>query len=373
LKGLKNGWWFMLAAFLLALSFYSYHSPRLVAPLIAIGWAWYYREKIIPKYKLVLLSIAAFLIILIPFFHEFLVSGSARFASVTVLNPVGRTDQSIKRIDEEGHTLLSKVIHNRRVVYIIAIAKGYLDLFLTGDNPDRHHAVDMGMLYLWEAPFILMGIIMLLKKKGSFPIFWWFLVAPTASAITSGTPHAVRALLFLPTYQVFTGVGLMGAQSWLRKQPWKHLVKQAVAVVVLGFIFINVFYYFQMYYVHSPIEVSQSWQYGYKQAVALVKQHENEVDKIVITYKYDQPYIYVLFYGKVDPAWYQAQWGGGEILRAQRNFGKYEFRDIDWRQDQYAKNTIFVGTPREIPDVTPTQLGRIFFLDGTIALTVIKR
>ena len=31
-------------------------------------------------------------------------------------------------------------------------------------------------------------------------------------------------------------------------------------------------------------------------------------DKIYVTYEYDQPYIYYLFYNKIDPAWYQKHW-----------------------------------------------------------------
>lgn len=380
LKGLKKGAWLLLAAILLSISFYTYHAPRLVVPLIILGWTIYYRGAVWKQKKFVICAIFIGLFLLIPFFKESFGPGRARLSSVTVLSADGRLEDSIKRTeyDEAQGNKLAKILHNRRIIYALAVAKGYLDhfnldfLFLTGDAPDRHHARDMGMLYIWEAPFIALAIIMLLKKRSFFPIIWWFLVAPSASAITTGTPHAVRALLYLPTYQIFSALGLLlFFYNW--KLPRQSRRRAFALVFVTIMIFINIFYYFQMYYVHTPVEASADWQYGYKQAIAATAPFENTTDKIIMTYSYDQPYIFVLFYRQVDPAWYQQQWHGQLIERARRSFGKYEFRTINWEQDKNLTNTILVGTPGEIPDSAPGKIAEIRFLDGSIAFRIVKR
>ena len=82
------------------------------------------------------------------------------FSDVKVINP------SIKRIDYDrnNNDYIGTLFHNRRVAYTLAAAKGYLDhfnpdfLFIHGDGWVQHHAVNVGMLYLWDLPFIVAGI-----------------------------------------------------------------------------------------------------------------------------------------------------------------------------------------------------------------------
>lgn len=381
LKALKKGVWFVPSAFFLVLSFYTYHSPRLVVPFVLLGWTIFYRKQIWQQRKYVFIAFILAIFLLIPFVQEALNVGRARLSSVTVISAQGNLNDSIKKIeyDESVSDLLGKLLHNRRMIYVKAITKGYLDhfnldfLFFRGDAPDRHHARDMGMLYLWEAPFIAFGLVVLTRWKNAFPIFWWFLMAPLASSITTGTPHAVRALLFLPIYQIFTAIGIIYSFRWMKKfivfTPVIYLAKISVFILIA----INIFYYFQMYYVHTPNEASKDWQYGYKQAVEVAKNFEDQVDKIVMTYKYDQPHIFVLFFNQVDPVWYQSLWQGGEVLREQRSFGKYTFRLIKWEEDKNATNTLFIGTSDEIPDGQEGHIVDIPFLDHKIAFRIVKR
>ena len=135
----------------------------------------------------------------------------------------------------------------------------------------------------------------------------------------------------------------------------------------------NVYYYLHMYWIHTPIEYAKEWQYGYKEAVAEVQKIEENYSKVVVTYKYDQPYIYLLFYNKIDPSWYQNNWGSGEVLRAERSFGKYEFRNLSWEKDTQLKNVIFVGAPDEIPVDTQGKLSQIYNPDGSVVFRIVAR
>src|SRR3989337_1639025 len=159
-----------------------------------------------------------FILSILPLVKDFSSSTGARFGSVTVMNPSERLNKSIEAIeyDQEQGDFLGRLIHNRRIVYAREILAGYLDhfnfyfLFLSGDPPGRHHAVGIGMLYIWDLPFVLIGILYLLGKfnKQVKLIFLIFILAPVASSLTTGTPHAVRALLYVPIYQIFTACGL---------------------------------------------------------------------------------------------------------------------------------------------------------------------
>src|SRR5438128_1362742 len=84
--------------------------------------------------------------------------------------------------------------------------------FVKGDL-ERHHAPDMSLMYLWELPFLLIGIYYLIfgefSGKAKLLLFSWVLLAPVPAAFAYGVPHAVRTLNFLPTFQIFTSVGLV--------------------------------------------------------------------------------------------------------------------------------------------------------------------
>lgn len=379
LRSLREGWTLPLSAIVLSLSFYAYHSPRLLVPLILLGWTFIFRNIFWQRRRWIIVSVALAFIVLLPFINEFTSSGRARFSSVTVLSPQGRLDQAIEawKKDTANGDWLGRVWHNRRLVYALEIARGYLDhfnfdfLFLYGDAPGRHHSSDMGMLYLVEAPFILLGIFYLLKRKEqtSRVIFWWFLLAPAASALTTGTPHAVRALFYLPLYQLFTAIGVY--YCLLKFKTKKNYTLTFLTIISFGFL-LNISYYLDSYYKRMPIESARDWQYGYKEAVFGAARWESEVDQIVMTYNYDQPHIYVLFYRQIDPAWYQAQPKGESIMRFERKFGKYVFRPIKWDQDQHLKNVLFIGTPGEIPVDAKEIVAEIPFPDGQIAFRIVK-
>lgn len=380
LKSISQVKFFIFSFCSFAVSAYAYHSPRLVIPVLLGGLVFIYRQEIRKQFSWFLFGLILFIMLMLPLIVQMRLEVTARFGSVTVLNPDQRLESSIKLIDYDlaKGDFWGKLIHNRRIVYLREILAGYLDhfnfdfLFLTGDSPGRHHAVGMGMLYLWDLPFILFGIFLLMNKRNQKinTLFWWFLVAPIASSLTTGTPHAVRSILYLPTYQIITAVGITGFIDRLKK-----LKKNGKIILFFTFtlFILSFFYYLHMYWLHTPMEYSQWWQYGYKQAVEEVRKLAENYQKIIVSYRYDQPYIFFLFYDKIDPSWYQGNWGGGEIKRAERSFGKYEFRNIDWERDSKLSNTMLVGTPEEIPENTDGLVREINFLDGSVAFRIVTK
>lgn len=383
LKGLRQGIFLIYSLLLFAMSMYAYHSPRLVVPALLILASFIYFRIFRSKIIYLIFGFVLFSITIYPLIKEVRSSTSARFSAVSVINPDEKLGLSIKKMEEDlfrGDTL-GRYMHNRRIVYAREILGGYLDhfnfdfLFLTGDAPGRHHAAGMGMLYYIDFPFIVIGLVYLLNRVKHDSVkflFAWFIAAPIASSLTSGTPHAVRALLYLPTFQIFSALGFMELINWWNSTLKGSLVKIGVFLTFSLFIF-NFFYYLHMYYVHTPIEFASWWQYGYKQAVAVSRDFESEVDKIIVTYRYDQPYIYFLFFNKTDPSWYQKNWGGGEIMRSFRSFAKYEFRNIDWEKDKNLTNVLFIGTPSEIPANAQGLMGVINFPDGTNAFRIVRK
>jgi hypothetical protein len=111
--------------------------------------------------------------------------------------------------------------------------------------------------------------------------------------------------------------------------------------------------YVHMYYVHMSREYPFSSQYGVKELVSFVGPIHENYPSIIITDRYDQPYILFLFYLKYDPATFQKehtltardQYGFSTV----RSFSNFKFESIKYEEARllYPKS-LLAGTDKEI-------------------------
>lgn len=385
LKSLKKQFLLPLSAGIFALNLYAYQSEKVFTPLFVLFICAIYFKQVLkfPK-KILILSLITGCIVALPIFLYTITDKNAlsRAAGVSIFNEqsdASRKNAIILLHDKNEHNLIGEVLDNRRVFFAKQILSNYLShydlnwLFITGDI-GRHHAPGMGIIYLWELPFILAGISMLLfgkeDRKTKLLVFAWFLLAPVPASITTGVPHAVRTLNFLPTFQIFGSLGIISIFYFIQKQ--RRFIFYASSIVILGFALFNIIYYLDQYFVQYDYFSSQDWQYGYKQAVEFTKNQENNYKKIIVSNseKMDQSYIFFLFYLKYPPLLFQQQETKNLSLMSfnNRSFGKYEFRPINWAKDQNLHGTLFVGNPDELP-TNPLQT--INALDGSATIKIV--
>lgn len=382
-RGMKKSRYYFLFTVFFVLSIYSYHSFRLINPLILIILLVLFYKELLKQKIIVALSLILIIFLSLPVYLNLgNTQGTvARLSMVTIFSDPKLQQLSAEHVllARKNHDIVKEILYNRRLVFIPRMVSGYLDhfnfdfLFLHGDGGVQHHAYNMGMLYLWDFPFILIGIVYLLKKRNKriILLFLIFLLAPLPSAITSGTPHPVRAIAMIPAFQIFSASGFIFLVLYLQKK-WNFGKIGFTGISVL--LFYNAAYYLYSYYVWTPIRYGYFWQYGNKEAIQYAKQHENQYTRIIMTYAYDQPYIYYLFYNKIDPAWYQHNWnysGNGSVDRFYRKIGKYEFTKIETKHLSLGK-TLLIGTPSEIPAGTGQLKKEIYFPDGRIAYKIVE-
>lgn len=379
LKGTKNPKILIFSSVSFILSIYSYHSFRLLVPIIISILGIFFFRELIRKKLFVLVFVISIVLFSFPVYVGNAEDSLSRLSAVTIFSDPNILDNSIKRIefDKNNNDHIGALFHNRRIEYGLAVIKGYFDhfnpdfLFLHGDGGIQHHAVDMGMLYLWDSPFLILGIYVLFRSRSKRIILFLllFLISPLPSAISTGTPQPGRAIAMVFPLHIFSAVGVVSFIVYLLKFKNKTY-RFFIYVLIFAGLILNVLYYFHQYYVHTPIEYGYFWQYGNKEAIEYAKKHEDEYKKIVMTYRIDQPYIYYLFYGKIDPAWYQKNWADkGNIGRFERKIGKYEFRYIDFGKDAKETGTLLIGTPNEIPHNAKI-IKEIRYLDGTVVYRI---
>lgn len=385
LKGLKKPVFLFISALFIGLSPYIYQSTRVFTPLLVIALILIYRKELFKLSKKYLISSFIFIIlILMPMALYILtdsssllrVKGTSIFSYQTEL--LKTNTQKLDR-DLKNNNKLGFAIDNRRIVYAKTIISGYIShfdlnwLFTRGDI-SRHHAPNIGLLYLFEFPLILIGIYTLIfkrfEKKTKYLLFSWFLIAPIPASVTTGVPHAVRTLNFLPIWHIFSAIGFIALI--LAIQRFKKI--KCVLYVIFASIFIfNFSFFLNQYFVQQNYYYSKDWQYGYEKAINEIKPIQKNYKKIVISDKQpmDKSYMFFAFYLNYPPDKYQevGKNSSGSFVAHQR-FGKYEFRPIDWSKDSMEKNVLYLGNPDEIPE--DVSFKTIYNLDGTPAMRLAK-
>lgn len=173
IKGFNEKKYLVLSSIPLALSVYTYNSARVFTPVfLFVNWVYYFR-KLWEFKKFFIISVLLFFALLLPL-APFVLSGegSARYKLVSITDDPGL----IPRINESrGNSNFPepfpKLVHNKFTYVAAYFLQNYLThfspdfLFINGAPHKQHHVQGMGQLYLFQAPFLLLGIYMLIRKR----------------------------------------------------------------------------------------------------------------------------------------------------------------------------------------------------------------
>lgn len=356
LKGMQNRpLYFILSVIPFVASIYTFNTTRIVTPLIILLLAVGFWRKLINLKKEVIIAVILGLVLVAPT-TPFLFSEQAklRFKEVNIFSDLQPLETANQSIANDQSSPVSKLIHNRRLVYGVEYLQHYFDhlsfkfLFISGDENSKFSIHDVAQMYLWELPFLLAGILFLLRKhEGKWWLVpLWLLLAIVPAATARETPHALRIETALPTFQILVAYGIVSVYLLLKK--YRKIFISLVFIAAC----INLVYYLHNYYVHYPKRTSTEWQYGYKEAITYAQQVEKEYDSILLTTKLGRPYAYVIFYAKMNPSDFRKQavverdiFGFVKIDKV----GKYSFTD-DGRKNKKTGNILYIFESDKIPE-----------------------
>jgi len=353
----------LASANLYALSLFTYNSSRILLPFYLIAlFLSLKKQKSWSKKKIIWLLPLLFAIIV--FLVQSLNStGQARYHWVSLLD-----SGAINRINEL-RAVYPRFLINKITYFIFTAAKNYLShfnprfLFASGGSHYQFNIPDFPLISPFFLPFLFFGLIFSFSHPW---LLYFFLISVVPSAITRDAPHTLRSIIFLPLSSLLIGFGL---QKFIKKAPKITLV---LLVFILLYQQINFWSRYQQY----TITYSQSWQYGYKQVVSLVKKNYQKYNHIIITKKYGEPHQFILFYWPWDPSVYQND--SAKIWDYHANwywvdaFDKFQFIN-DWEITNLSPlpSTLLVTSPKNYP-VGGQLLSTINFLDGSFAFDIIS-
>ncbi len=358
LKGLKKNTYLVFSFLLFAISFYTYRSIHVFVPLLLFGLIFSFRKELLKQKKAFVLSLVVFFIVLFPLLPQlFTAGGLTRANQVSILNNVDFQNtmfDGAKQIEKSGNDILSRIFYNRRIIFVGQLVKNYVPnfsldfLFVHGDANPRHGTLGMGLLYVWELPFLLIGFFYLFRSPSVIRnlIFWWILIAAIPSALSIPSPHALRSLNMIPPLYLVISLGIVNT-FYLLKRPHRTILGILICLVAL-FFFVR---YVNLYYNMSATVRSSAWADGYKQLAEYVCLNESKYEKVVISGHYWKPYIYMLLFKQYDPKLYQqsgSSWGYDKYIFGGTGWGgETELKDVDLREIANSKKVLVVLSPEE--------------------------
>lgn len=322
-----------LSAICFSATLYLYQSAKVFTPLFGLLLIFIFRSDMQLIAKKYMVGACIIFILFVSPLIVYTINNPQSLSRLNAVNSLQKENQffnrSLLRIEESkaSNDILGQLFNNRRIVMARSYIENYLShfslnwLFISGDFIPRHQPPFFGHMYLWELPFLLLGVYFLFwgkfTKKTKLLIFGWILIAPLPATPTIDVPHAVRTLTILPIPQILTAIGLLETFLWVQSLNKKiRLATYFLYFTVSIFILINVAYYANQYFVQQNYYHAKYWQYGFKEAIDYLDTIKKN-NKIIFSESAvkEQAYIFYLFYSRYNPKKYLASGGSEKIFQ----------------------------------------------------------
>lgn len=318
-------------------TFLLYQAPRAFLPIFIPLMIFSLTIGKTDKKKLIQPLILFFVIILLPLFTILFSKDLALRIKTVSIFATSETQLVLdEQIREDGVSNIgisaSRAFHNKPLEYFLQFTKNYFAHFsfdfLFSDNgvPPRYTVPNMGLIYLVELPFFIIGVLNLLnqRSKNKFFLLGWILVTPIGSALTfDDVPNLQRTAIIFPALSIISANGFLVFFEMLKKQKW--IIVGAITVLIAAFFYSFAFYLHQ-YYVHQLVHKPWNRHEGYEILVQKVNNLLPNYNKAIITTSESAPAIFFLFYGKYDPLLFQKETKGVKTNDFDRiGFDKYVF------------------------------------------------
>ncbi|WKZ26003.1 MAG: glycosyltransferase family 39 protein [bacterium] len=263
------------------LSFFSYHSAKVVVPVVVFLVCLINLKKLLKNKTLLMVSVLITLLFGILIIKDTRILGFAR---------MGQTKFSEELILNAGGKL-NLVFENYKKHFT------HKYLFENGDQGPRASVKVVGQFYRIDLILLGIGFISLLYRKkwqALAVIFTWLLLSPIPSAVSSTDPSSIRGIFMIIPMLLLSACGADALLS-LFKSKW---LKAFMLVIILTFLFREVTNYLNYYTKVYPTKEAIEWQYGMKEIVEYTRESP-DFYKMYVDNIRQQPYIYFLYYNKV--------------------------------------------------------------------------
>lgn len=351
-----------LSMFFFGVNMFTYHSARLVTPLIVMALLWIYRTDF-PRRKVYSLASAVFLFFFIAALISLFTGAGTRAATSTILSQnLGSGNVRASVVNSGMPQILAKAVYNEPSFKLAKLIQNYASyyspnfLFTEGAREVTYGMIPgIGVLSIFEFVGLPFFIWLLIRKREPAYLFlgFWILVSPIPAALSIGPGNAAnRAAIMMPALQISAAMGMIYGMSLL-KSGYRHYAQPLVYALILLIGLIG----FVRYRYEEPSVAGAGMMYGMRELFSFLQEYPTK--HIIISRSLSEPHIYAAFYDPIHPQLYQAatrNWtfedrGLAWVDQQEGYFvGRYTIGSIDKIRDFKLDNTFVVGKRDEMPE-----------------------
>jgi 4-amino-4-deoxy-L-arabinose transferase-like glycosyltransferase len=359
LKGLNDPKYLFWSAIIFGLNLFTYHSAKLVTPLLVLFLFIYYRTwKTLP--------VVVFTLMFLLMIYTQTLGGIGRISERSIF--VGALDEGAKikiaEIQKGANPILARLLHNKYQVVITRFIGNYQQyfsgkfLFTQGPKETTYGMLPgRGVLYWFELVFIAGLVLVIVDKslrKLLAPVIVWLLIAPVPAALSTGVGYAAnRVAIMMPAMEILLAFGAFQIYFKLKKFEW--LALSAIGIFALA----NFVSFTDDYFVKSPSVAAEGMLAGNLEMAQWLTS-DSSIQTTTISRRLSEPQIYLAFAGNIDPKIYQAASANWDLAEYNVNWvdqipeyslGKYQFSTLE------DKTGLLVGKPEEFAvGITPKKI-----------------
>lgn len=281
----------LTSAVLFGLSVYTYVTAYVFIPLFILLPLYIYFKEIKKIKHGFILFILVFILFLLPLFAG-VKSGKtfSRFIQVSSINN-----------QKSSQEILQKTVSTyiRHFSYQFLFEKGDIDE--PGHFITRFSVRGMGQLYLFQLPFIILGLLFSYKinKKSFLVLVGLLLLYPLGSTLApfadGGGPFAMRSITGVIPFQILTAVGIYGFYKLLKKDKKKIYIFLVLLTISIVF---SCTQYLIRYHKEYSLYSSDfwGWQYGPKPVMKYIISQNLFYDELILFGDFNAPATLLKFY-----------------------------------------------------------------------------
>jgi len=372
LKGIhtRGSLFMILSSVIFGLNLFTYHSAKLLSPLIFFPLFFFFRKKFFGQRNNHILIYDSALIIFGIFLglagFSFLKGGGTRAGDIGLFSGGWQAvaNQRYFATLQGFPDFLARLFNNKLTFILAEFVKNDLSylspqfLFTQGAGEATYGMLPgRGVLYLFEMPFVLAAFYSLFKQRSFSLVFLWFwvLLSPISAALARGVGyHANRVAVMTPAIQIISAYGGIKFLQWIKVKFNKNrqivILSFCYIVILTSFLFFLEDYFFQAPKINAP-----KMSYGWRQAMDYLNIQKG-AEKIIVSRSFSEPQAFVMFYDKIDPKrvhlqtkpWLGYQKSGYFVDQlGSYSLENYEFRNFSFPEDWQRKNIILVGMEKD--------------------------
>lgn len=354
--------WIYLSLFIFSIAVYTYFSHAIIIPLLLLIFILIFRKHLFPNWKKYLWPLIILLALYSPIIILTITNPDVSYRTKTVFIKQDVNLGELIKFTKTGNSFLDALFENR-VLWDFSLSR-YLSqfnpIYLFGNGLDltNQGILGAGPLYLFQLPFLIFGVIYLLKQTtqtlGAKFIFFWIIIGMIPSGLTfeRSSPH--RVIMVFTMLNIVSAIGFYFLLSILRG--FRFYLSKLLYPLIFIIMLLNISFFLHIYFINYPNEKSQSIQYPFEQIARFAWEQYDKVDTIVFDplYGIHAPFIgtgahyYLAYFGNYPPEKFQKEYRSGKGER-ETIFDKFSIRKVDWREDQNLKNVLIIASPWSLP------------------------